>query len=147
MCCKKYFLIWFAVFATAFLSLKESDLKIYRTYYFKAIDSSEYADKLVSITEGKSDNLSLAYQGSGLCFQASHHLNPVKKWKLLNEGLDMINKAVLNSPDNFEIRLIRWSIESNIPGFLSVKKHLKEDEQFILENFEANHPMAKLYGK
>lgn len=146
MHCKNLLTYFSIVLLTVLMSLKESELRIYRDYYFKAVDKVEYADKLLAMAKDKEDNLSLAYHGSGLCFQASHHLNPVKKWKYLNEGLDLINKAAAKSPNDFEIRLIRWSIESNIPGFLSVQKHLKEDEKFILENFQAKHPMVKLYN-
>ena len=44
-----------------------------------------------------------------------------------------MEQAVIEEPENIEIRFLRYTIQTNIPDFLNYD-NLKEDRQFILEN-------------
>ncbi len=90
------------------------------------------ADKL-SVIETEGDPVFLAYRGAAESTLANCEFFPWNKLKQFNKGREQIEKAVKLNPENYEIRFIRFTVQSNIPGILDYN-NLDEDKKFILKS-------------
>lgn len=60
--------------------------------------------------------------------------NPFTKLSQVLKFGDLIEMAVLEDPENIEIRFLRLAIEYNLPKFLGMSDHLIEDRDVIVKN-------------
>jgi hypothetical protein len=129
------------VFFAGIFSLLSSISDVRNTYK-EAINNSDKADVLVSITEGqKSGALMRAYYGTGLALQAKHSWSPSTKLSKAKSASGELNAAVNASASDLEIRFLRFSFEANLPSFLNLATHLETDKKWLLANKNTNHPM------
>ena len=56
------------------------------------------------------------------------------KYKMLDRSRDHINKAIAKSPEDAELRFIRFMLEHNIPAFLGMSTHIKDDLRLIFSH-------------
>ena len=97
-----------------------------------ACGAKSLADKLESV-ETESDPVIMAYRGAAESTLANCEFFPWNKLKQFNRGKEQLERAVKLDPDNYEIRFIRFTVQSNIPSFLNYD-NLKEDKKIILES-------------
>lgn len=116
-------------------SLAGHDLKLVRQEFYHAVESREAAQSLYNRlkTAHRGSPILTAYYGSAQTLLAKHSWNPYKKMSLLKSGLADIGTAVQESPENLEIRFLRFSIEYYIPSFLGLSSHLEADQRKIVE--------------
>ena len=55
---------------------------------------------------------------------------------MLKEGKPLIEEAIAGQPDNVELRLIRLSVQENLPKIVPYRNHIAEDKAFIIANYE-----------
>lgn len=105
-----------------------------RKDYFASINNEKAAEKFYVNLKKKSptDPLVMAYYGSAQALRAKHAFNPYNKISYLKSGLKTLEAAVNKSPDNLEIRFLRFSLEHYIPAFLGYSKHLETDKKKII---------------
>ena len=96
---------------------------------------------LKKLTSGNSKPLFKAYHGAAFSLLAKHYVNPLSKIESLNNGLKIINEAVVNDATDVEIRFIRFAIEEHIPAIVSFTNHTSADKEMILVNLKKNHPI------
>jgi len=99
--------------------------------------SKENANRLFNLTEKglkKGGAIFKGYYGAALTLKASFGWNPITKMSYFNKGKKIIEDAIQEEPENIELRLIRLSIQSNIPKILGYSKNIEEDRNFILLN-------------
>lgn len=67
------------------------------------------------------------------------------KYKMLDRSRDHINRAVAKCPHDAEIRFIRFMLEHNIPGFLGMSTHIRDDLRMIFSqgDFLNDNPELK----
>lgn len=106
-----------------------------RTDYYAAINNSKETDKLYQKLKENpaSDPLILAYLGSVQALKARFSWNPYNKLNYLSEGLNTLKTAVAKSPDNLEIRFLRFSLVYYLPGFLGYGETLEPDKKKIID--------------
>lgn len=75
-----------------------------------------------------------AYLGAKIALTAKDNWNPLDQISTLKEGLKYINEAVDNSPNNIEIRFIRFATLHHVPTFLGLSSNLEPDRKFVFEN-------------
>ena len=83
-------------------------------------------------------NVLLAYEGAAEASSAACASFPLSKLKRFNQGKSKINQAVLNEPDNPEIRFIRYSIQSKAPAFLGYNTEIENDLDFLINTLTEN---------
>ncbi len=111
------------------------DLAWVRNSFVEAITNSAKAEELYKkLNEINCNNqpILLAYKGATEGLLAKHSFFPTTKLSYLNKGLENINKALKLSPENEEIRHIRFNIETSMPSFLGRSVHVEEDKNFLL---------------
>ncbi|MFU8844874.1 MAG: hypothetical protein ACNA7V_13805 [Bacteroidales bacterium] len=107
-----------------------------RDMYFGGWDGQCGATELsqtLSKINSNIDPVLMAYKGAAISTTANCRKMPFAKWNTFNEGKALIEQAVTLAPENIEVRFLRFTVQSNIPGFLNYN-HLVEDRQFLLNS-------------
>ncbi len=128
----------FLFFGVIGLLLAAPDISEVREAYRKAAENQEKAEKLhndlTAITE--SDNvLLIGYKGAATTIMAKYAKGVKAKTTYFKEGKKLIEQAILADPQNVELRYIRLSVQENAPKIVRYKKHIAQDKQFIIDNF------------
>jgi hypothetical protein len=102
-----------------------------------AVESSSVTDKLSSelskIT--KPDAVTLAYIASVEALKAKHTWNPMSKLQYMENHKKIMTEAVRKSPNNLEIRYLRFNVQYNVPAYLGYSGNIEEDKKFIIDAF------------
>ncbi len=134
----------FITFLLFFSNTTQTNIEIIRQTYERSEADSKSADKLKDLTASQSNALVKAYHGVSYAFLAKHGSNPLSKLSNLKKGLNIMNLAVKQDAKDVEVRFLRYSVESNIPGFVSFENHTATDKKFINENLTAKHEYFKV---
>ena len=131
-------------------SFSNPDLSEIRKLYLNAMNSEnlskEFSSKLEGIT--KDDNKTLvAYKGASITLLSRFKKKVPDKMKIFKEGIKLVEFAVANEPNTLEIRLIRLSIQENVPKIVKYNKNIKEDKDFILTHYKEQSATLKEYVK
>jgi hypothetical protein len=119
-----------------------TEINSVRNTYKLAVDQSAKADELVKITSNHGNNAVLmAYYGTGKALQAKHGWNPASRFSLAREAANILNKAVAASPQNLEVRFLRFSFEIRAPGMLGLTLHTADDKAWIMSHLDKKHPI------
>ncbi|GAA4271944.1 hypothetical protein U6A24_10565 [Aquimarina gracilis] len=129
------------LFAVFFINTTSENITVenIRDAYKVCNQSREHADKFFELTEKATENkgaIYLGYYGAALALKASYSWNPISKMSYFNKARKTIDAAIQAEPDNIELRMIRSSIQTNVPKILGYHKNIEEDRDFILNNLE-----------
>lgn len=115
-----------------------SNLNYLRNEFYAAIENEDKTYTLEEfIINNYSDNYSnyspiiLAYFGGVQALKAKHAFNPISKLSHLISGLNRLEEAINESPDNLEIRFMRFSILDHVPGILGYSEERDSDRNKI----------------
>jgi hypothetical protein len=105
-----------------------------RLRYYQAVENEKEADKLLDYLNSLDSKTALleGYTGGVLAIKAKHVWNPYDKLSYLDRADKCLNNAVKKSPNDIEIRFIRFSYEHYVPSFLGRSKHLEDDKKTLL---------------
>ncbi len=107
--------------------------------------AAAFAAKLADVSAD--DKTLLAYKGASIVMVAKFKKKISEKVSTLKEGAKLIELAVASEPNTIEIRLVRLSIQENVPAIVSYKKNIKEDAAFILKHYKDQNGALKDYIK
>lgn len=133
-------------FLIAFLPLQQTNLETLRDFYPKASISKANADKfqaLASKAQG-SDAVMNAYRGAAKIIQAKFEKGQGRK-ALIVSGIKSLEGAVNANPANIELRIIRLSVQENLPKIVGYHSKMAEDKKMILKNYAAQNGSLKQY--
>jgi len=88
-------------------------------------------------TDISGSNLLLGYKGAVEMGVGRHHPNVFKKMGYFSDGKENLEKAIEKDPKNIELRFLRLTIQTNLPGFLGYGESKEIDKLFVLENLES----------
>jgi hypothetical protein len=97
-----------------------------KTYELEHFIINKYSDDY-----SKYNPIILAYYGGVQALKAKHAFNPVSKLSHLISGLNRLKEAIGKSPDNLEIRFMRFSILDNVPAILGYGDERMDDRNKI----------------
>ena len=114
-----------------------------RHYELAAADKSagEKFYKLLADYKDR-DGLVLAYKGASEAIRA-RDASMFNKLTYVQDAAKTFEQAVSIDPQNPEIRFLRFSVESNLPAFLGLSKHVDEDKEMLL-SAALSHPNSGL---
>lgn len=121
----------------ALTSLFQNDLTSVRKNFEKAENSKESTATLYHDLKNynRNDFVIQAYKGAAYALQARYVEDRKSKKELFVSGVKDLEAAIVSSPKNIEIRLIRLIIQENSPKILKYKMHIDADKRMILSNF------------
>jgi hypothetical protein len=85
----------------------------------------------------------LAYKAASEAILAKHTGGLFDKLDRVKAAGKQFDQAVALDPHHPEIRFLRFSIESNLPGFLGASKHVQEDKHLLVQTL-LRHPNSGL---
>lgn len=115
------------------LSFSGGNLTEIRNLYSNVTDSKAKQQDFIEYIE-KSDTkkpVFQAYKGASLILQSKNTTDKKDKKQLFVKGAGLIDEAVNKESENIEIRLIRLSIQENLPKALKYNSNIEEDVDFI----------------
>lgn len=142
---KSFFLTFIFLFFSAAHSFagfnQKTDIAELRKQMLRAIKSPETTDSLYNNLKTiiKKPPLVIAYFGALEALKAKNSWNPYNKIKYLNLSSKTVDQAVNASPNDMEIRFIRFSIQTNLPHFLGLNKDLPADKTQIIQQLKQKH--------
>lgn len=108
----------------------------------------EEADKLFTelYRQRGNDSRIKVYYGSLRLLEASHTWVLWKKNGLSREGIQLMDSAVSEAPDDLEVRFVRAATTYDLPAFFHRKQQSERDFDFLVERFLAEHSAAAARG-
>lgn len=104
-----------------------------RTAYRAATETEAKAKsfyQLVEKTTATDKAEMLAYKGAGITLLARYE--PLtKRSAKVKSGIKWIDDAIKKAPNNVEVRLIRLSVQENLPKMFKYNTHIEADRKFI----------------
>ncbi|HLS37753.1 MAG TPA: hypothetical protein VK023_05725 [Sphingobacterium bovisgrunnientis] len=88
---------------------------------------------LNSLEKNKENVKAMGYLGAFTMIKANHQLNPIKKLGSFNDGKKLLEKAIAQSPNDIELRYVRYAIQISIPKFLGYNAEISEDKKMLQE--------------
>lgn len=141
--------IFLSIITVLVLFFQTSDIEILRNSYSKANLSVENAKNFIQLAEKKSssDPVISAYKAASQILEAKVTTEKNKRKTFVKSGATSLENVIKNNPNNAELRLIRMSVQENIPKIVGYNKNLKEDKTFILNNYSKQTAVLKTYIK
>jgi hypothetical protein len=126
-------IVLLAVLLSATLN-REVELVNLRRHYEKAVNNQYVANELLKRLEQMppATPLYVGYTGAVNMILAKFLNNPINKLESFNKGKYMLERAIKESPDDLELRFLRYTVQSNTPIFLGYSNNLKSDKVFLL---------------
>lgn len=110
-----------------------------RSVYRTAADSEKNAMKLAKLLENvardDTNKTLVAYKGCALTLKSRFSNYLPDKIAFMKEGAGHIDDAAAADPANIEIRMIRLSVQENVPFIVNYRGNKDEDKDFILANY------------
>lgn len=132
-------------FLTAFILFFQSGLESLRESYAKANSSNANTEAFINTAEkaSGSDVIIQGYKAAAKIMEAKITKNNRKA--LVKSGATSLEAIIKSNPNNAELRVIRMSVQENIPKIVGYNKNLKEDKTFILNNYSKQNSALKTY--
>lgn len=132
---------------TAFLFFFQTDLEALRNSYAKANASNANTEAFINIAEKQSgsDIVTNGYKAAARIMEAK--IAKQNRKSLVKSGATSLESIIKNNPNNIELRLIRLSVQENIPKIVGYRGSLKDDKAFILNNYSKQNASMKNYIK
>ncbi|MFP7658399.1 hypothetical protein [Chryseobacterium proteolyticum] len=140
----KFILSLVAVFTFFFQS---SDLESLRNSYAKANQSNANTQSFINIAEKQSstDPVISGYKAAAQIMEAKVTTEKGKRKSFVKTGATSLESIIKNNPNNIELRVIRLSVQENIPKIVGYHSSLKDDKLFILNNYSKQNQALKAY--
>ncbi|MBN2173355.1 MAG: hypothetical protein JW731_04445 [Bacteroidales bacterium] len=132
---KKLFLFIFVVLTYSVIGQNQSIDEVRRMYFedWQGKCGAEDLDRMLGDSNLENDPVLMAYKAAAKTTLANCKTTPLSKLSVFREGKDLLEKAVVSAPGNVEVRFIRFTVQTNIPGFLGYN-NMEADKKFILDN-------------
>lgn len=120
--------------------------KMYPTVTKSETNAKEFTAKLANISDDD-DKVLVAYKAASVLLDSKYEKRLGEKMERFKIGAKLLESTVKSEPNNIEIRMIRLSIQENVPGITGYKKNIKEDKKFITEHYDEQNGALKEYLK
>jgi len=112
-------------------------IKDVRIMLHNATTNEETCNKLISLLVPFNENnnpLLFGYRGGATMLMAKHAFNPFTKLSYFKKGRIMLERAIKAERNNVELRFLRYTIQTNVPGFLNYNSDKNIDRAFLSQS-------------
>ena len=120
--------------------------KIFPNAFSSIIAAKEFNSKFSDVTNDNNKTL-VAYKGASIIIISKFESKISDKLKAVKQGIKLIEFAIGIESSNIEIRLIRLSIQENLPKIAKYNKNKSEDKTFLLSHYNEQTNSLKEYVK
>lgn len=132
---------------TAFILFFQSDLEALRSSYAKANLSNDNTEAFINLAEKQSgsDAVTNGYKAAAQIMEAK--ITKKNRKALVKTGATSLESIIKNNPNNIELRVIRLSVQENIPKIVGYRGSIKDDKAFLISNYSKQNAALKNYVK
>ena len=116
-----------------------NEIETVRSLYLKAYKSeyhcNKFGEKLTEIEEGSS-KLIKGYKACFYFIKCKFINNPLEKLSFFNKGKKLLESLIKENPNLIELRLLRYTIQKNLPRVLLYNDNIEKDLNFVYENID-----------
>ena len=137
-------------FFLSFFLLATQDLSSIRQNYISAATSEQEAEELYKSLEGvrdTGDNTMVGYKAASLTLKAKYEKGLLNKKSLFTQGAKLLEAVIKRDADNYEVRLLRMSIQENAPKITGYNKDIEEDKKFLIKYYDSQKQDLKEFTK
>lgn len=136
-----------SLFSIVFVFFQSGDLEALRNAYSKANSSNEGAKNFIEFADKKnsSDPVISGYKAAAQILEAKITTDKNKRKSFVKTGATSLESLIKNNPNNAELRVIRMSVQENIPKIVGYSKNLQEDKLFIISHYSSQNKALKTY--
>lgn len=120
--------------------------KIYPDVAKSEANAKEFTEKLSGISNND-EKILVAYKAASILVDSKFGSLIGSKISRFKEGAKLLEATLKSDPNNIEIRMIRLSIQEDVPGITGYKKNIKEDKKFITTHYAEQTAPLKEYLK
>lgn len=120
--------------------------KMYSDVTKSETNAKEFTQKLSGVSNDD-DKILVAYKAASILLDSKFEKKLRDKMDRFKEGAKLLEATIKSDPNNIEIRMIRLSIQEDVPGITGYKKNIKEDKAFITAHYAEQNTSLKLYLK
>lgn len=134
-------------FITACILFFQSGIESLRDSYAKANASNANTEAFIDTAEktSGSDAVTQGYKAAAKIMEAK--IAKQNRKALVKSGATSLESIIKSNPNNIELRVIRMSVQENIPKIVGYRGSLKDDKAFILNNYSKQNSALKNYIK
>jgi len=133
----KIILCCLLLFCSTLVNAKVPTIKDVRIMLHNATSNEEACNKLISmlVPFNETNNpLLYGYRGGATMLMAKHAFNPFSKLSYFKKGKNILENAIKADRNNVELRFLRYTIQTNVPGFLNYNSDKNLDRAFISQS-------------
>ncbi|WP_289664075.1 hypothetical protein [Flavobacterium panacagri] len=120
--------------------------KMYSDVAKSETNAKEFVEKLSGVSNND-DKILVAYKAASILLDSKFESVLGSKISRFKEGAKLLEATIKSDPSNIEMRMIRLSIQEDVPGITGYKKNIKEDKKFITTHYAAQGAALKEYLK
>ncbi|MBB4808052.1 hypothetical protein HNP38_003392 [Chryseobacterium defluvii] len=131
------------------LFFQSADIEALRNSYAKANQSVTNTQSFIDLTEkqSSSDAVTSAYKAAAKIMEARITKEKGKRKSFVKSGATSLENIIKSNPNNAELRLIRLSVQENLPKIVGYHSSMKDDKTFILNSYSKQNTGLKNYIK
>lgn len=122
---------------TLLFVLPTDSLKEVRSSFQDASKNKSNAESFYELVNSieKESAVHIAYAGGAETILSKYLDSNIEKLKYFRQGVEKIEKAIDENPNNTEVRFVRLVIQLNSPDFLNYNENIDADKVFVLNHF------------
>lgn len=120
--------------------------KMYAVVTKSESNAKEFSQKLADVSNND-DKILVAYKAASILLDSKFEKKLQDKIDRFKEGAKLLESMIKSEPNNIEMRMIRLSIQENVPGITGYKKNIKEDKKYLTEHYASQNATLKEYLK
>ena len=116
-----------------------NDISTIRELYLEAYTSDFKCNKLGETLNTMKKNTSIlikGYEGCFYFFKCKFESSPISKLIYFKKGKKLLENAIKMNPNSVELKFLRYSIQRNLPKFLSYHNNIELDYNFVCQNIK-----------
>lgn len=132
-----------------FLFFQSADIEALRNSYAKASQSNANTQSFINLAEkqSSSDAVTKGYKAAAQIMEAKITTEKGKRKSFVKSGATNLESIIKSNPNNAELRLIRLSVQENLPKIVGYRGSLKDDKTFLINNYTKQNAGLKSYIK
>jgi len=120
--------------------------KMYSDVAKSETNAKEFTERLSGVSNSD-EKILVAYKAASILLESKFESIIGSKISRFKEGAKLLEATLKSDPNNIEIRMIRLSIQEDVPGITGYKKNIKEDKKFITAHYSEQNAALKEYLK
>jgi hypothetical protein len=126
------------LFNPAVNNMNKPSLVEIRNLLVQAAESKKANTQLKAALAQYGDNNTVikGYRGVSTMIEAKHMFNPMSRWNKFKQGKALIEEAIKADANNYELRYLRFAIQTSVPAVLGYSANIEEDKKLLIAQLE-----------